>query len=424
MAVLADLRARTTRSATLAQLIDVAVPGLLAVLAVTQLVASRPPGSPALLTISALGAVLPLAFRRRAPLTVTAVVMTAVVVQVVAAGGEPATFASFLAALICVYTLAREARPLAMVTGFGLVAVGVTTTAILQAGTAPVHPFDAVYPLVYFGLAGGLGGFVRQRALRLTAVEGRATALEGALEREAELAAAQERARIARELHDVVAHGLSLMVVQAEAAEELLTRSPADAAQPLHRVQETGRQSLAEMRRLLGVLRAADESASSTAPQPSLHLSARPGAGGRGRRPAGGRRGRGHPGDLPLGVDLAAYRIVQEALTNARRHAGARSARVRLEYAPDALRVEVTDDGTGPGDSANAAGHGLIGMRERAGLYGGSLKTGAGSARRFPRRRRPPGDGRPVTDLGDGRTRDDPGRDRRRPGDGPRGLRG
>ena len=345
MAVLADLRARTTRSATLAQLIDVAVPGLLAVLAVTQLVASRPPGSPALLTISALGAVLPLAFRRRAPLTVTAVVMTAVVVQVVAAGGEPATFASFLAAMICVYTLAREARPLAMVTGFGLVAVGVTTTAILQAGTAPVHPFDAVYPLVYFGLAGGLGGFVRQRALRLTAVEGRATALEGALEREAELAAAQERARIARELHDVVAHGLSLMVVQAEAAEELLTRSPADAAQPLHRVQETGRQSLAEMRRLLGVLRAAGESASSTAPQPSLTclpdlVQEAADVGLRVDVEVEGTRT-----DLPLGVDLAAYRIVQEALTNTRRHAGARSARVRLEYAPDALRVEVTDDG-------------------------------------------------------------------------------
>jgi signal transduction histidine kinase len=327
------------------------------------------------LTISALGAVLPLAFRRRAPLTVTAVVMTAVVVQVLAAGGEPATFASFIAAMICVYTLGREARPAAMITGFVLIAVGVTTTAILQAGTAPVHPFDAVYPLVYFGLAGGLGAFVRQRALRLTAVEGRATALEDALARETELAATEERARIARELHDVVAHGLSLMVVQAEAAEEMLTRSPADAAGPLHRVQETGRQSLAEMRRLLGVLRSAGDAEPSTAPQPSLA-----------RLPELVREAAdvglrvdvdidGDRVDLPLGVELAAYRIVQEALTNTRRHGRARSARVRLGYSAKALRIEVMDDGAG-GGNANPAGHGLIGMRERTALYGGTLEAG------------------------------------------------
>ena len=378
MVVLASRTTRTGRAATVGQWLDVAVPVLLAVLAVTQLVASRPPGNPALLTISALGAVLPLALRRRAPLTVTAVVMTAVVVQVVAAGGEPATFASFLAAMICVYTLGREARPAGMTAGFVLVAIGVITTAYLQAGTTPIHPFDAVYPLVYFGLAGGLGAFVRQRALRLSAVEGRATALEGALEREAELAAAQERARIARELHDVVAHGLSLMVVQAEAAEEMLARSPEAAAAPLHRVQETGRQSLAEMRRLLGVRRSAGDAAPATAPQPSLS-----------RLPELVREAadvglkvdveiEGERADLPLGVELAAYRIVQEALTNTRRHAGARSASVRLGYAPNALRVEVTDDGTGADGRSNPAGHGLIGMRERAALYGGTLHAGPG----------------------------------------------
>jgi signal transduction histidine kinase len=367
---------RTGRAATVGPWLDVAVPVLLAVLAVTQLVAHRTPGDPALLTVSALGAVLPLALRRRAPLTVTAVVMTAVVVQVVAGGGEPATFASFLAALICVYTLGREARPTAMAAGFVLVAAGVIATAYLQAAPTPIHPFDAVYPLVYFGLAGGLGAFVRQRALRLSAVEGRATALEGALEREAELAAAQERARIARELHDVVAHGLSLVVVQAEAAEEMLTRCPEAAAAPLHRVQETGRQSLAEMRRLLGVLRSAGDAAPATAPQPSLrrlpelvHEAADVGL--RVHVEIEGERA-----DLPLGVELAAYRIVQEALTNTRRHARARHAAVRLGYAPHALRVDVTDDGAGAYGRPNPAGHGLIGMRERAALYGGTLDAG------------------------------------------------
>jgi signal transduction histidine kinase len=377
VAVLAEPTARTGLAASVQQGIDVAVPVLLAVLAVTQLVAGHPPGNPAVLTVSALGAVLPLAVRRRYPLPVTVVVMAAVVVQVVAAGGEPATFASFLAAMVCVYTLAREARPVPMVVGFVLVAVAVTTTALLQARTAPIHVFDAVYPLVYFGIAGGLGAFVRQRALRLSAVEGRATALEGALEREAELAAAQERARIARELHDVVAHGLSLMVVQAEAAEEMLTHSPEAAAMPLRRVQDTGRQSLAEMRRLLGVLRSTGDETASTAPQPSLR-----------RLPDLVQEAadvglavtvdvEGEPAELALGVELAAYRIVQEALTNTRRHARARSARVRLSYSPEVLRVEVTDDGIG-GGYPNPAGHGLIGMRERAALYGGTLDVGPG----------------------------------------------
>src|SRR3954466_448221 len=215
----------------------------------------------------------------------------------------------------------REARPVPMVIRLLVVAVGVVTTAYLQAGTTPIHPFDAVYPGVYFGIAGGLGAFVRQRALRLSAVEDRAVALESELEREAELAAAEERTRIARELHDVVAHGLSLMVVQAEAAEEMLARSPEAAAQPLHRVQQTGRESLAEMRRLLGVLRTAGGSPSATVPQPSLR-----------RLPELVREAaeaglpvevtvHGESVELAPGRELAAFRIVQEALTNVRRHA-------------------------------------------------------------------------------------------------------
>jgi signal transduction histidine kinase len=372
--VVATRTGRAGRLASLQQLIDVAVPVLLAVLAVTQLVAGRPPGSPTLLTVSALAAVLPLAARRRSPLAVTVVVMTAVVVQVLATGGEPATFASFLAALICVYTLAREARPLAMAAGSVLVVAGVVTTAVLQARTAPVHAFDAVYPLAYFGIAGGLGAFVRQRALRLSAVEDRAVALEGELEREAALAAAEERTRIARELHDVVAHGLSLMVVQAEAAEEMLAHSPDAAAEPLHRVQRTGREALAEMRRLLGVLRTPESGPSSTVPQPSLR-----------RLPDlvheaadAGLRVEvsvvGQPADLAPGRELAAFRIAQEALTNVRRHARATSARVQLTYTPTSLRLDVTDDGHGR--MGAHTGHGLIGMRERAALYGGTLETG------------------------------------------------
>jgi signal transduction histidine kinase len=257
-----------------------------------------------------------------------------------------------------------------------VVAVAVVATGDLQARTAPVEPFEVVYPLVYFGLAAGIGAFVRQRGLRLSAVEDRATALEAALEREAELAAAQERTRIARELHDVVAHGLSMMVVSAEAAEEMLARDPSAAAAPIRRIQDTGRQSLAEMRRLLGVLRAAGVDASPTAPQPSL--SRLPDlvreAGDTGLTVA--LEVTGTPIDLPLGVELTAYRLVQEALTNTRRHSGAGHACVRLTYTDSALRIEVVDDGRGP--SGGRAGHGLIGMRERTALYGGTMETGPG----------------------------------------------
>jgi signal transduction histidine kinase len=362
------------RTAAVQPLLDVAVPAVLAVLTVTQLVAEPPSGNPALLTVCGLLAVLPLAGRRRAPLLVTSAVCTGAVGQVLVSGGEPATFASFVAVMICVYTLAREARRAELICGLLLVAVAVAGLTLLQARVEAFTPFEFVYPLVYFGLAGGLGAFVRQRALRLAAVEGRASALEGQLEREAALAAAEERARIARELHDVVAHGISLMVVQAEAAEEMLARSPAAAAQPLHRVQETGRQSLAEMRRLLGVLRVPDAGPPSTAPQPSLQrlpdlVRAAADVGLRVEVAADG-----DAVPLPAGLELAAFRIVQEALTNTRRHARATRACVRLRWTDGALRIEVTDDGRGPG--GGAPGHGLVGMRERAALYGGSLDVG------------------------------------------------
>jgi signal transduction histidine kinase len=359
-------------------LLDVGVPAVLAVLAVVQLTADPPPGNPALVTACALAAVLPLGLRRRWPLPVTVVVSLALIPQVLAGDGTPATFASFLASMVCVYTLVRLSRPATIAAGLAVLAVAVVVTAVLQEHTSPFTPFDVVYPLAYFGIAAGLGAVVRHRALRLSAVQDRAVALEERLEREAELAAAEERTRIARELHDVVAHGLSLMVVQAEAAEELLDRSPDDARERLHRVQDTGRQSLGEMRRLLGVLRAAGPDGPTTAPQPSLaglqDLVDDAAAGGLPVEVTVD----GDLSALPLGVELTAFRIVQEALTNTRRHAGATGAAVRVTHRPGVLALEVTDDGAGPAGSR--AGHGLIGMRERVALYGGTLSTGAGPA--------------------------------------------
>jgi signal transduction histidine kinase len=187
-------------------------------------------------------------------------------------------------------------------------------------------------------------------------------------------AIAEERARIARELHDVVAHSISVMVVQARGGRRVLASDPADASEALAIIERTGHQALEEMRRLLGMLRKSDEELA-LAPQPSLkefgtlvdHV-----------RAAGlpvEVTIEGEARDLPPGVDLSAYRIVQEALTNALRHAGPARARVLIRYGRDDLVLEVADDGLGTGDESGA-GYGLVGMHERVSVYGGELQAG------------------------------------------------
>src|SRR5918994_856128 len=197
--------------------------------------------------------------------------------------------------------------------------------------------------------------------------------------RDRELAAREavtaERAAIARELHDVVAHHMSVMVVQAGAARTVVETDPAAADESLRQIEASGRTGLAEMRRLLEILKAGDRNGD-RAPQPGLeHLDELL----QGMRATGlpvEAVVEGEPRPLPPGVDLSAYRIVQEALTNALRHAGGANARVLLRYQPDALEVEVIDDGRGPAGDAGPPGHGLIGMRERVQLFGGDLEAG------------------------------------------------
>jgi signal transduction histidine kinase len=194
------------------------------------------------------------------------------------------------------------------------------------------------------------------------------------LERDRLSAVAQERARIARELHDVIAHSVSVMIVQAGAGEEMLKADPARALEPLRSVQETGRQALVEMSRLLGLLRD-DRRELGLAPQPGMRdlrdLAAQV-------REAGLQvdlRIEGDPRSLPLGVDLSAYRVVQEALTNALKYARGARAEVRVRYAPDALELEIVDDGAGTANG-HVGGHGLIGMRERVSVFGGEFEAG------------------------------------------------
>jgi signal transduction histidine kinase len=214
-----------------------------------------------------------------------------------------------------------------------------------------------------------LGDNLRTRRAYLRELEARAERLEREQDESARRAAAEEQARIARELHDVLAHNVSVMVVQAAAANDVFETQPQRAREALRDIERTGRSALTELRRLLGRVRQTD-----FAPQPGLsELDALV----EGVRAAGlpvSLRVEGEVDDLPAGLDLSAYRIVQEALTNAIKHAGASAAEVRVRRTADEVELEVVDDGAGP--SGNGRGQGLIGMRERASLLGGEVEAG------------------------------------------------
>ena len=211
------------------------------------------------------------------------------------------------------------------------------------------------------------------------------------------LAVEQEQARIARELHDIVAHNVSVIVAQAGAAQRVFTTQPDQARQALSSIETAGREALTEMRRLLGVLRA-DPGHADRAPQPGLAqlpaLLAQVARAGLPVRLAT----RGTPRPLPAGVQLSAYRIVQEALTNTLKHAAAAGATVVLGYRAGALELEVRDDGQGS-PAGLAAGQGLVGMRQRAALLGGQLTAGPAPGGGFQVTAHLPIDGTPMEDV-------------------------
>jgi signal transduction histidine kinase len=220
-----------------------------------------------------------------------------------------------------------------------------------------------------------LGDGARRRQEAVVTAQQRAAELERAREELARRAVTEERLRIARELHDVVAHSMSIIAVQSGVGVHVLDSRPEEARKALVAVEATSRQALVEMRRLLGVLRQEAEPRGSLAPAPGLaEVEALAVEVAR----AGVRvevRIEGTPTQLPAGLDLSAYRIVQEALTNVVRHAGPATARVAVRYAPGQVAVEVVDDGRGANDQGGG-GHGIAGMRERAALYGGTLEAG------------------------------------------------
>ncbi|MBT2529016.1 sensor histidine kinase [Streptomyces sp. ISL-99] len=330
---------------------------------------------------------LVVALRRRAPDKMLLLAILMGVAQLVFdVEVNPADWAM----LVIIYTVAASDGPrwISRVALFG----GLTAAPLAQLrwpaeqGTSSVlaSVFFTVVMALPFALAWVLGDSMRTRRAYFAELEERAARLEKEREAQSKVAVAAERARIARELHDVVAHNVSVMVVQADGAAYVMDASPAQARQALETISTTGRQALAEMRRLLGVLRTGEHQESGEyVPQPDVEqiedLVEQV-------RTAGltvDFKVEGTPRPLPSGVELTAYRIVQEALTNTRKHGGPEAgASVRLVYFDDGLGLLVEDDGRGAAHElyedggADGRGHGLIGMRERVGMVGGTLDAG------------------------------------------------
>jgi signal transduction histidine kinase len=246
---------------------------------------------------------------------------------------------------------------------------------------------DFLFPTAFALISWTMGRSVRTRSQLTEELHEAAVRAEEAHHEELARVAAEERRRIAREMHDVVAHSVSVMVVQAGGARRILDRDPGRAVEAAANIEQTGRAALAEMRRLLGVLHPAGEE-HLRAPQPSL---AELGALVDRSREAGlpvSLIVSGDPRTLPAGLDLAAYRVLQEGLTNALRHAGGSPTEVTVRWTPHALELGVADRGRGP--IVHSGGHGLVGMRERVRLYGGELWTGPRSGGGFEIRARIP----------------------------------
>jgi signal transduction histidine kinase len=319
------------------------------------------------LFILVLFATLPIALRRRLPLEVFAITLTAGVISDLIGG--PFQFAG---ALVGLYTVAAYLGRPRSIYAAGASGIATVVTSIGDSGT-PMAQVSAI--LAVFAGSWLLGDNIRTRRAYLRELEDRADRLEREREESIRRAAADEQARIARELHDIITHNVSVMTVQAAAAGDVFETHPGRVREALDSIESTGREALTELRRLLGRVHPEDAGAA-LAPQPGL---ARLDALLEQVRAAGLQvqlTVEGTPHELPIGLDLSAYRIVQEALTNILKHAQASKATVRIRYEPDAIALEVIDDGRGPAADDAERGQGIIGMRERAALVGGALRVG------------------------------------------------
>ena len=307
-----------------------------------------------------------LAWRRRTPLGVAALV-----VAINVATNPEGQFTTLLSLVLVCFTVGYETRPPHSYAGLALVIVPFIAVSIRD----DFEFSDAAAAAVFFAGPWAVGLLTRDRTTRTAEAIARAERLEADRELEAARVAQEERTRIARELHDIVSHSISVVTIQTQAVRRRLGPHHAQEAADLAAVEATAREALAEMRRLFGVLRADGESAS-LAPQPGLAELGRLVAQAGGGDMSAELRVEGEPVELSPGLDLAAYRIAQEGLTNAIRHSGARHATVTLRWSPTRLDVDVEDDGRGVPAEPTNGGHGLVGIRERVSLYGGTVRLG------------------------------------------------
>ncbi|MGQ4729531.1 sensor histidine kinase [Streptomyces sp. Ju416(a)] len=333
----------------------------------------------------ALGFSTVVALRRRAP---EKMLLLAILVGVAQLVFDVRPGVGNFAMLVITYTVAtvgeRWASRLALICSLSAAALSQLRWESEPGGSWAQVIFVTVIMTVPFVLAWVLGDSLRTRRAYFDQLEERAARLEREREAQSKVAVAAERARIARELHDVVAHNVSVMVVQADGAAYVMDTAPDQAKQALETISGTGRQALAEMRRLLGVLRTGDAPESGEyVPQPDVEQIEDLVAQVRQTGLEVDFKVEGTPRPLPSGVELTAYRVVQEALTNTRKHGGPDAgASVRLVYFDDGLGLLIEDDGRGAAHElyedggADGAGHGMIGMRERVGMVGGTLDAG------------------------------------------------
>jgi signal transduction histidine kinase len=317
---------------------------------------------------------LPLAARRRFPGVVLALGVASGL-AVAALGLSPIVLG--VAILVAVYSVAAYGTRWVSLAGLAAAELG---SVAVQLTPGRFQAPTVVSNALVIGAAWLLGHFVGVRRAYTARLEERTAELEQAREELARRAVAEERLRLARELHDVVAHAMSVIAVQSGVGAHVASTQPEEAAKALSAIEATSRAALEELRRLLGVLRQDSEPHGDLTPVPGLadldSLLAEVSKAGLGVR----LRVEGTPSQLPAGVDLSAYRIVQEALTNVVKHAGEARAQVRIRYRDQEVTVEVTDDGRGvgapAGDGRAGVGHGLIGMRERVAAFNGDLEAG------------------------------------------------
>ncbi|QNE22669.1 sensor histidine kinase [Kribbella qitaiheensis] len=331
------------------------------------------PLPPAGMLVLQAGLILPLLWRRRAPFVAFAVIALVVLIQ----WSQSAWLRADIALLIALYSLTLHGQLRSMFVAAGivvlvLVVVAVRLSAVVSAGEGVFFLVCAVTAATALGLV------VRIRRSQLAGLRERAARLEIERDQRAKLAAAGERTRVAREMHDIVGHNLSVMITLADGGAYAAGATPERATEALGLIGDTGRQAMGELRRMLGALREHND-APELSPQPNIadidNLCRRTRAAG----PSIVYRTTGDVDAMDRGIQLTAYRIVQEALTNTLKHAGPQTqAEVWVNVAESRLQIRVQDSGPpgGPAEPSAGEGHGLVGMKERAAMYGGSVLAG------------------------------------------------